>query len=121
MDFMIGQFVLFAQNEMYQRDLLVAAIAACLGLNLIYAAVTDNDWTFQLGSVSSLEKTIGRTMTRLVVAFVGTSLIGVGAHLVAASRMPEKSLGYNVRSKAPSKATKPHQATVVSNSFNQNH
>ena len=120
MDLMIDQFVLFAQHEMYQRDLLVAAIAACLGLNLIYAAVTDNDWTFQLGSVSSLENVIGRTKTRLVIAFVGTSLIGVGAHLVAASRMPEKSLGNSVHRKAPSKASPPPQASVVLNSFNQN-
>lgn len=119
MDFMIGQFVLFAQNEMYQRDLLVAAISVCLGLNLIYAAATNNDWTFQLGSIASLEEAIGRTKTRLVIAFVGTSLLGLGAHLVAASRTPEKSLNRDIRSKTSSNNPNPYPAAVVLHSVSQ--
>lgn len=80
------QFALFAQTEMYQRDLLVAFIAACLGLNVIYAAVTNNDWVFELGSVSALNESIGRQATRAFLAFIGGCLIMIGIHLVVNSK-----------------------------------
>ena len=111
---MIEQLALFAQNDMYQRDLLVAAIAVCLGLNLFYAALTNNQWMFELGSVSALNDTIGRTKTRFVIAFVGTSMIAVGGHLVGNA---DKSFENGMRSKARTAptATKSPQDAVARN------
>ena len=91
MQSLVEQLVLFAQNEMYQRDLLVALIAACLGLNVIYAAISNNDWVFELGSVSALNDSVGRSATRAILAFMGGCLIMIGAHLVVNSKSEASS------------------------------
>ncbi len=79
------QILMFAQNDMYHRDLLVAAIATVLGLNIIYLAAINNSWVFELGTVSTLERHFGRQPARLILASLGTTLVFLGIYLCTSS------------------------------------
>ena len=65
------------------RDILVAVIAIGLGLNICYAALTENTRCFDLSSVRAIERNFGRGRAQFFLIGVGTFCIFLGALLFA--------------------------------------
>lgn len=78
--------ILFAQNTGNpSRDILVAIIAFGLGLNIFYAALTDNARCFELATVRTIERHFGRSPARFFLVGIGSVCVFLGAFLVAQS------------------------------------
>ncbi len=64
------------------RDLLVATIAVGLGINIIYAVLTNNERCYRLSSVKMMERSFGRNMTRCLLFSLGGLCVFMGGYLV---------------------------------------
>lgn len=75
------------------RDILVAIIAIGLGLNICYAALTDNARCFELASVRAIERNLGRSQAKFILVGIGTLCVFLGALLVAQSMDRKAEVG----------------------------
>ena len=75
--------LLTAEISRFQsRDLLVATVAFGLGINIIYAVLTNNERCYRLSSVKMMERSFGRNMTRCLLFSVGGLCVLMGGYLV---------------------------------------
>jgi len=61
------------------RDLLVASVAAGLGLSMIQVALLNRGWWFENFIVKHIESSRGRSAARRALGFGGTAMIMIGA------------------------------------------
>ncbi len=81
--FLLADLATLAQySENQPRDLLVALVAIGLGINIVYAAITENARCFELASVRMLERNVGRSQARYILIGVGSLCLFMGAWLV---------------------------------------
>lgn len=66
---------------MQTREWLVAAVAALLGLLVIWAAFRDHPFAFKLWLPRLLEKRFGRPTARIMLGSLGLGLIVLGIYL----------------------------------------
>lgn len=64
------------------RDWLVALVALGLGINIVYAVLTENDRCFELASIRALERRLGRMATRWILFGLGGLCILMAAYLI---------------------------------------
>lgn len=64
---------------MFFRDLLVASVAAGLGLSMIQVALVNRGWWFENFLVRQIESSRGRTFARKTLGIGGTAMIMLGA------------------------------------------
>ena len=75
--------ILANQLENHPRDLLVAVIAIGLGLSICHSVFTNNSRCFELGTVKTLDRAMGRTNTRMVLYGLGGLCFLMGIYLIA--------------------------------------
>lgn len=80
------------QVDFQSRDLLVAAVAIGLGINILYALFTSNRRCYELSSVQSMERNFGRLTTQLILFFLGGLCVMMGAFLVAQTTIHRKNM-----------------------------
>ena len=73
--------------EMELRDVFVATVAIVLGGIMLYAAILDRGWCFQLKITRIIADAQGRTKARQFIGFTGTSLIVMGIYIVFAPQI----------------------------------
>ena len=83
--FLYDSLYLAQSTDFQMRDLLVAMVSIGLGLNILYAVYSENGRCYELGSVRMLERSFGRTNTRIILCFVGGLCLLMGAYLVGQS------------------------------------
>jgi len=66
------------------RDLFVATVAVVLGGMMLYAAILDQGWCFQMRIARKIDETMGREQARTFIGSVGTLLLLLGLYLVFA-------------------------------------
>ena len=66
---------------MPEREWLVAAVAAFLGLVTIWAGISDNAFAFKLWLPRLLEGNLGRGKARAALALLGLGLVLMGVFL----------------------------------------
>ena len=79
------QPIWLAQVDIQSRDLLVAVVAIGLGINIVYAVLTNNRRCYELTSVKTLEKTVGKLPAQLILCGVGGICLLMGGFLISQS------------------------------------
>jgi len=77
---------------MYERDLVVAAVAVGLGCAMIRGMWINSEWCFRLNSAATLEQSFGRTGARWIIGAIGVALIWVGGQLVVAPYLSDETM-----------------------------
>ena len=84
--------ILFAQFSPTQtRDLLVTLIAIGLGLNIVHAAVFNYSKCMELGSVQTMDASLGRPATRIILYCIGGLCLLMGVYLVGQATLQRKT------------------------------
>ncbi len=87
--------ILFAHSaDNPSRDFLVAVIAIGLGLNIGYAALTENARCFDLASVRAIDRKLGRDYARFFLVGIGAVCIFLGTLLVAQAIDRKSEVGH---------------------------
>lgn len=66
------------------RDLFVATVSLVLGGMMLYAAILDQGWCFQMTLARKIDETMGREKARTFIGSVGALLLLIGLYLIAA-------------------------------------
>lgn len=66
-------------SSVFFRDLLVASVAAGLGLSMIQVALLNRGWWFENFIIKHIESSRGRNAARRALGFGGTAMIVIGA------------------------------------------
>ena len=66
------------------RDLFVAMVAFAIGCSMLYAAILNEGWCFQMKAARMIAESKGRANARTCVGSVGTLMIVIGLYLVLA-------------------------------------
>ena len=82
---MSSNMLWLGQVDFQSRDLLVAAVAIGLGVNILYAVFTNNRRCYELSSVQSMERSFGRAATQTILFCLGGLCVMMGAYLVVQS------------------------------------
>ena len=67
---------------MFERDLLVAAIAIGLGLALFVSAASNVKWFFEIRTPRYLSDQMGRNRARLILGGIGAVVIFLGVYIL---------------------------------------
>ena len=67
---------------MYERDLLVAAIAIGLGLVMFVSSAVDAKWLFEIRTPRYLSEQLGRGKARLILSGIGAVVILLGIYIL---------------------------------------
>lgn len=66
------------------RDLFVATVALVLGCMMLYTAIIDQGWCFQMKIARVIAESKGRKQARTFVGSVGALMITIGLYLILA-------------------------------------
>lgn len=66
---------------MWERDWLVAGVAALLGLSMIWSGWTNNTFAFQLWLPRLLDTRFGRPRARVLLVLLGAGVISLGGYV----------------------------------------
>jgi hypothetical protein len=67
---------------MSERDLLVGVVAISLGAMMIYSAVINEGWCFQMALARKLEKHKGQSSARILIGGIGAFVTLLGAYIL---------------------------------------
>ncbi len=76
---------------MSERDLFVAVVALVLGVMMVYSAILNEGWCFQMAFARKISKQRGNENARYAIGSVGTFVIFLGLFTLIAPYFGNKS------------------------------
>jgi hypothetical protein len=83
--------LLLPEKLMSERDLFVAVVALVLGVMMLYSAILNEGWCFQMAFARKISKHRGNESARYAIGSVGTLVIFLGMFTLIAPYLGSKS------------------------------